>query len=298
MNYFETWAELRPLVSTPSCYPEVDGFEIVHEDRTDFKLTTKDVNRHYLIVAGCSLLLGGFVIGWRAGRLLTVSADAETQQVYLNEKGTASNAVRAEVLNSLRDFQNGYSKRDPRQLDAFMQRLFPEDQDTRVIATDAGEWKTGFDSIARFIRADWLEWGDVRLAVHDSVVNSSGDVAWVATTGKLVSVHSSRSIRGILFVSRPLGWLAVSWVAMVISFPALYEGVHWPTDVIAGAVLGVSFAHVAKIPQMREAIQRHTTRWLRQQRGLFFTALFLWSYEIVNLFDDGRRLLQGLWRLI
>jgi undecaprenyl-diphosphatase len=103
---------------------------------------------------------------------------------------------------------------------------------------------------------------------------------------------------GILFVSRPLGWLAIGWVATMISFPALYLGIHWPTDVIAGACLGVGFAHCAKIRPVREAILRLTTSWRRQQPGLFFAVLFLWSYELVNLLEDGRRLLKGLWHLI
>jgi undecaprenyl-diphosphatase len=102
---------------------------------------------------------------------------------------------------------------------------------------------------------------------------------------------------GIFFVSRPLGWLAVGWVAIFISLPALYLGVHWPTDVIVGACLGVSIAHVAKIPAVREVVRQFTTRWHRQQPGLFFAALFLWSYEIVRLFEDIRRVLQGLWYL-
>jgi hypothetical protein len=162
----------------------------------------RNSNRHYLIVFGCCLLLVGFVVGWRASRRLTVSANTETQQSYLREKGDASSSIRAEVLTSLREFQDGYSKRDPQQLDVFMQRLFPKDQDTRVIGTDANEWRTGYDSIAQFIRDDWLEWEDVQLSLDDSVISSSGDSAWLATTGKIISQHSTRSIRFTAVLTR------------------------------------------------------------------------------------------------
>ncbi len=103
---------------------------------------------------------------------------------------------------------------------------------------------------------------------------------------------------GILFVSRRLGLLAIAWVAVTISFPAIYLGIHWTTDVIVGAGIGVAFAYCSKIPPVREAISRFTTSWQQQQIGVFFAVLFLWSYQIVNLFEDGRRFLKGIFRLI
>lgn len=103
---------------------------------------------------------------------------------------------------------------------------------------------------------------------------------------------------GILFVSRALGGLALGWVGAVMGFSLLYLGIHWPTDVLAGALLGVSIAHVAKIPSVRNTVRRLTIRWHREQPGLFFVALFLWTYQVANLFDDSRRLAWGLWQLI
>ena len=102
---------------------------------------------------------------------------------------------------------------------------------------------------------------------------------------------------GILFASRPVGWLAIGWVAAVISFPRLYLGIHWPTDLLAGAVLGVGFAHLAKISVVRYNVKRFT-RWYRERPGLFFAVLFLLSFQIATLFQDSRRLASGVWRLL
>jgi hypothetical protein len=166
------------------------------------------------IVLGCNLLLSGFVVGCLASRWIIVSPSYSTQQAYMREKGDAPRAVRAEVLESLREFQAGYSQRDPKQLDDFMQKLFPKDQDTRVIGTDVNEWENGYQSVARLIHADWIHWGDLHLSVDDSVVNSSADVAWLATTGTVVWPRYSRSIRYAAVLTRKDG----RWVFRQIQF--------------------------------------------------------------------------------
>ena len=163
---------------------------------------------HNRIILAFSLSMCGLVLGCLASRWIVVSPKISTQQGYVKEKGDAPTQVRAEVLESLREFQAGYSHRDPKQLDDFMQRLFPKNQDTRVIGTDVNEWINGYQSIAGLVRSDWLYWGDLRLAVDDSVISSSADVAWLATTGTVVMTRSSRSIRYTAVVTRGEGrWL-------------------------------------------------------------------------------------------
>jgi hypothetical protein len=166
------------------------------------------------IVLGCSLLLSGFVVGCLASRWIIVSPKPSTQRAYVREQGDAPGPVRTEVLESLREFQAGYSPRDPNQLDDFMKRLFPEDQDIRIIGTDVTEWKNGYQSIARLIETDWLDWGDLHLDVDDSIINSLGDVAWLATTGTVVSARSSRSIRYTAVLTRRNG----RWIFRQIQF--------------------------------------------------------------------------------
>jgi hypothetical protein len=161
-----------------------------------------------------------------------ISANADTQQSYLRDKGDASGSVRAEVLVSLREFQAGYAERDPERLDAFMGRLFPRDQDARIIGTDANEWKTGYDAIARFVRDDWRGWGDVHLAVDDAVISSFGNAAWLATTGRVTWQHSTRSIRFTAVLTHRDGrWLfrqiQFQWDEGLLAFSDLFGRRGW-----------------------------------------------------------------------
>jgi undecaprenyl-diphosphatase len=103
---------------------------------------------------------------------------------------------------------------------------------------------------------------------------------------------------GILLVSRRVGYLAVAWVSLFICFPAIYMGVHWPTDVLAGMFIGVSFAQMARIPAIREFVRRSATKLHEDHPEIFFMVFFLFSYETVVLFEDVRRLLQFIARSV
>jgi hypothetical protein len=132
----------------------------------------------------------------------------------------------------LREFQEGYTKRDPRQLDVFMRRLFPRDQDARVIGTGRNEWRSGYDGIAEIIRNDWLEWGDVRLAVDSAVVSGSGDVSWLATTGTVTIGSSTRPIRlTAVLICRDGHWLFrqvhFEWDERLLRFSDLLSRRRW-----------------------------------------------------------------------
>ena len=199
---------------------------------TEFKVTIKRT-KHWrcLLFMGCSLLVG-VVIGWKGHRQFKISPNAEVRKSYLREIGDAPDAVRGEVLSSLREFQSGYSKRDIRQLDAFMQRLFPKDQSTRIIGTDIGEWRSGYESVSHFVHDDWVDWGNVRLSVDDAVINSAGETAWLATTGEVNSAHSTRAIRFTAVLTRRDGqWLfrqiQFQWDEQFLRFSDLLKRERW-----------------------------------------------------------------------
>jgi PAP2 superfamily len=90
---------------------------------------------------------------------------------------------------------------------------------------------------------------------------------------------------GVFFASRRLGVLALSYVVLCIIGPRVYLGWHWPTDVLAGFLLGIAFAAGAIIPAYRDFVWRWVEEAWRSYPGISAGALFLLSYEITDLFD-------------
>ncbi|HEV8003580.1 MAG TPA: nuclear transport factor 2 family protein [Planctomycetaceae bacterium] len=157
--------------------------------------TRKGRRRTLAATATFGLLLAGFVAGWFVSRHVVLVPLDSKPPALSTDRGDAPAAVRSEVLNSLRAFQEGYTRRDASAIGPFMQRLFPQGKDPVVLGTDAGEWNQGSEAIADFIRKDWQGWGDVRIDVDAAAISSAGDVAWLVTTGDVTFGRVPRAMR-------------------------------------------------------------------------------------------------------
>jgi undecaprenyl-diphosphatase len=100
---------------------------------------------------------------------------------------------------------------------------------------------------------------------------------------------------GIWFASRRLGWIAIIHVAVFVLLPRVYLGLHWPTDILAGVVLGVPFAHLARYLWLRTPIGRWGHTLFVKEPGVFHAGLFVLSYLVTTHFDELRGLLRA-WR--
>ena len=169
-----------------------------------------------LAVAVTLLLFFGFAAGFLACVSLRVSSHQKALPSELLQPADAPAAVRAGVLDSLRAFQDGYIKRDERDLDSFLSRLFPRDGDVLILGTEGGtaEWARGYPSASAFIARDWRGWGDFRFDVERSIVWSAGDVAWVASVGSVRFNTTYRPVRFTAIMTRDGG----RWVFRQLQF--------------------------------------------------------------------------------
>jgi hypothetical protein len=166
------------------------------------------VTRSKVLSAAVLSLLAAitFVSGFACCLYLKGAVEAPAAEIlrqkYLARQGDAPPLLRAEILAALRIFQDGYVKRDSRELDSFMRRAFTEDDDVLLLGTDGAEWARGYRAVGQFIKADWEGWGDFRSAVDDSIVWCSGDVAWLATVGTVHFEQANRPIRFTAVLTR------------------------------------------------------------------------------------------------
>ena len=101
---------------------------------------------------------------------------------------------------------------------------------------------------------------------------------------------------GIWMASRPLGWGCLVWAAVIVSFPRIYLGFHYPSDILAGALLGVSCTLLCS----RLSTRISGILSVQEQRlpALFYSCSFIILYQIVTIFDDLRHSARGVSKLL
>lgn len=92
---------------------------------------------------------------------------------------------RSEIKETLKKFQDGYTKRNLKNADAFVDELFLAGEDTLVLGTGTGELFLGSRQVKTLIRDDWQYWGDINIDWENAHIDSKGDAAWFATAGTL-----------------------------------------------------------------------------------------------------------------
>lgn len=101
---------------------------------------------------------------------------------------------------------------------------------------------------------------------------------------------------GILFVSRTAGVFAMAWTLVVICFPRIYLGWHYPTDIMAGAFIGTGFACLGNLITVFGRISQSILAWEKRNPGFFYWLFFIISFEIADIFENVRRVLAFVYK--
>jgi undecaprenyl-diphosphatase len=103
---------------------------------------------------------------------------------------------------------------------------------------------------------------------------------------------------GLCLVSLRLGIVALLQTVVVISFPRLYLGLHYPTDILAGAIIGLAWCLVANMTFVRNLVVPPAMFWLEKHPMSFYAAFFLLTEQIATIFEDARAVAQVIFAIV
>jgi undecaprenyl-diphosphatase len=102
----------------------------------------------------------------------------------------------------------------------------------------------------------------------------------------------------VLFWSWRLGLLAWIWALIVVVWPRVYLGLHYPTDMLAGVVIGTAVMVAALRAPMPRPLLDLPGRLEARHPSLFYALAFLATYQLGTNFDDLRALGSAFWEAL
>lgn len=93
---------------------------------------------------------------------------------------------------------------------------------------------------------------------------------------------------GIFLISKKAGILTYLYVFFVICFPRMYLGLHYPTDILVGAVIGIVITLIVSMNKIFVPLIRKILQFSSSQPGYFYALFFLLSFQISAMFEETR----------
>ena len=103
---------------------------------------------------------------------------------------------------------------------------------------------------------------------------------------------------GLYFVSKKAGILAFIYSTLITNLTRVYFYYHYLTDVIAGAIIGISITYLLCHSSWMKKMAEKVYPYCEQKPQYFYPVFFLITYQLASLFGDIRETLTFLRRIL
>lgn len=121
-------------------------------------------------------------------------------------------------------------------------------------------------------------------------------VDWSAFPSDHAVMFSALAV-GLCFVSWRIGLAALVYAIVIVSFPRVYFGIHYPTDIIAGVALGALAAYCMNGAAVRRQLGR-VLLWERRSPQAFYLGLFVITFQFATMFNSVRQAARAVFQLL
>jgi undecaprenyl-diphosphatase len=98
----------------------------------------------------------------------------------------------------------------------------------------------------------------------------------------------------IFLISRKFGMVAYLYAFFVVCFPRIYFGLHYPTDILVGAVIGVLITLMLSTEKISRPIVQKVFYFSLKYSGLFYVFFTLVLFQIATIFEKTRDIMHSL----
>jgi len=122
-------------------------------------------------------------------------------------------------------------------------------------------------------------------------------VDWSAFPSDHAVMFSALAV-GLCFVSWRVGSAALLYAIVIVSFPRVYFGIHYPTDIIAGVALGALVAYCMNAAAVRRQLVSRVLLWERRSPQVFYVGLFVITFQFATMFNSVRQGVRAAFQLL
>jgi undecaprenyl-diphosphatase len=112
------------------------------------------------------------------------------------------------------------------------------------------------------------------------------------------AVYFTAMAAAIAFADRRLGMIAIAWTGLIVLLPRVLLNFHYPTDILAGAAIGLAVASCFMLAPMPPAILRLAGAAERDSPQLVYPLAFLFAFAAATNFDEVRAAVSALFSAI
>lgn len=98
----------------------------------------------------------------------------------------------------------------------------------------------------------------------------------------------------LFLIHRPAGLFLMLWAICVSSLPRIVVGLHWPSDIVVGWIVGAGVALLLMRPLTYLVRTTGIVRFFEAREMLGYPVLFFATVEFVRMFTASRNLIEQL----